>query len=169
VGLGHWEGDFIVCRQSRAVLLVLVEHESMTTIIRWLPNRTNELVNKVLAEALSGYVVKTLTLDNDIAFQRWEELEQMIGGEIYFANPYTSTDKALVENTNLWIRQFVPKKKNIAEVSVAEVRVIEEWFNNVPRQCLKGKTAREVYAKESGGGTMITIDSLTAAFVFGGS
>lgn len=168
VGLGHWEGDFITCRQSTAVLLVLVEYKSMTTLIKWLPNRGNELVNQTMAEALAPYEVKTLTLDNDIAFQKWEELEKKIGAKIYFAHPYTSTDKPLVENTNLWIRQFVPKKRDIASVSLEEVRTIEEWFNNVPRQCLKGKTAEEVYMKASGYGTMIAIDSLTAAFVFGG-
>lgn len=133
-----------------------------------MPNRKNESVNQALAEALAPYVVKTLTLDNDIAFQRWESLEKMIGAEIYFAHPYTSTDKALVENTNLWIRQFVPKKRDIRPICLEEIESIEKWFNSVPRQCLKGKTAEEAYQKASGGGTMIKIDSLTAAFVFGG-
>ncbi len=143
-GYGHWEGDFIVSRRSTAVLLVLVERETKDTVIRLLPNRRNALVRRTIADALSCKTVRSLTVDNDIAFIRHRELAEAIRASVYFARPYTSTDKALVENTNRWVRWFVPKRTDIGTVAHEKVLAIEEWFNTVPRQCLGFASSREV-------------------------
>lgn len=143
-GYGHWEGDFIVSSKSTAVLMVLVERETKETVIRSLPHRGNELVRETLFSALSGKVVRSFTTDNDIAFIRHPELAERLGCPVYFARPFRSTDKALVENTNRWVRWFVAKKTDIATVSHEKVLAIEEWFNTVPRQCLGYLSSREV-------------------------
>lgn len=143
-GSGHWEGDFIVSTHSTHVLLVLVETESFTTLIRLLPNRNNNLVNQAVVSMLRGYEVKTLTLDNDIAFGKHKELEEMLCAPLYFTRPYTSTDKALVENTNRWIRAFVPKKTDLRTLSHQQIDTIQHWFNHTPRQCLSFRTPFEV-------------------------
>jgi transposase, IS30 family len=143
-GFGHWEGDFIVSSKSMAVLLVLVERTTKDTIVRWLPNRRNALVRKTIVNALRHKTVRSLTVDNDIAFVQHKELADAIKAPVYFARPFRSTDKALVENTNRWIRWFVPKKTNISDVSKEKVLAIEEWFNSVPRQCLGFATSREM-------------------------
>jgi transposase, IS30 family len=143
-GYGHWEGDFIVSSKSAAVLLVLVERTTKDTIIRWLPNRRNALVRRMISSALRGKAVRSLTVDNDIAFIQHPELADAIKASVYFARPYRSTDKALVENTNRWVRWFVPKRTDLKDVSKEKVAAIEEWFNTVPRQCLDFSTSREM-------------------------
>ena len=143
-GYGHWEGDFIVSGKSTAALLVLVERTTKDTIIRWLPNRKNALVRKTIESALKNKIVHSLTVDNDIAFVQHRQLSGAICAPVYFARPFRSTDKALVENTNRWVRWFIPKKTNLSEVSKEKVLAIEEWFNNVPRQCLGFATSREM-------------------------
>lgn len=148
-GYGHWEGDFIVSGRSAAVLLVLVERMTKDTIIRWLPNRMNRLVREEIVAAFRGKVVRSLTVDNDIAFAQHHALAEALTASIYFARPYRSTDKALVENTNRWVRWWVPKKTNIADVSKEKVLVIEEWFNTVPRQCLGFATSRDMVSLEN--------------------
>ncbi|MBU6501227.1 MAG: IS30 family transposase [Patescibacteria group bacterium] len=140
---GHWEGDFIVSKHNSFVLLVLVEKFSKTLLIRLLPNRKNDLVNKAIASALAGYSVKSLTLDNDIAFGKWKVLEQNLGIAVYFCHAYHSWEKGLVENTNRWIRQFVPRRANLQLISKEELRAIEDWFNHTPRQCLDGAAPYE--------------------------
>lgn len=97
---GHWEGDFIVSKHNSHVLLVLVERYSKYTIIDILPNRKNTLVNERVSSLLKGFKVKSLTLDNDIAFQHWKVLEKQLDCNIYFTHPYCSWEKGLVENTN---------------------------------------------------------------------
>lgn len=141
---GHWEGDFIVSSLSPFVLLVLVEKYSRTLRIALLPNRNNDLVNENVASLLKGHTVKSLTLDNDIAFAKWKELEEKIGAPTYFCHPYHSWEKGLVENTNRWIRRFVPKKTDLRLLSKEDVSNIENWFNHWPRLCLNGATAYEI-------------------------
>ncbi len=140
---GHWEGDFIVSKHNAWVLLVLVEKLSKTVRLELLSNRANELVNEAITTLLQEYTVKTLTLDNDIAFGKWQELEGLLGAQIYFCHPYHSWEKGLVENTNRWMRQFVPKKSNLAVYAKEYIAWVEAWFNHTPRQCLEGSTAYE--------------------------
>lgn len=141
---GHWEMDFIVSKHNSSVLLVLIERYSKKLLLRVLPNRNNDLVNNNIKELLSGYLVKTITTDNDIAFGKWKKIEVMLQAEIYFCHPFHSWEKGLVENTNRWIRQFIKKKTNLQMISIEELKAIEDWFNHTPRQCLEGRTAYEV-------------------------
>ena len=141
---GHWEMDFIVSKYNSSVLLVLIERYSKKLLMRVLPNRNNDLVNKTIKELLFGHIVKTITTDNDIAFLKWKKLEALLQAEIYFCHPYHSWEKGLVENTNRWIRQFIKKKTNLQLISKEELKAIEDWFNHTPRQCLEGRTAYEV-------------------------
>lgn len=140
---GHWEGDFIVSRHNSWVLLVLVEKLTKLVILRLLPNRNNNLVNEAIISMLNGYTVKSLTLDNDIAFQAHKGLEERIKAPIYFCHPYHSWEKGLVENINRWIRVFVPKKTNLALLRGRDLEDIENWLNYNPRQCLQGYSSYE--------------------------
>ena len=148
---GHWEGDFIVSKFNSSVLLVLVEKYSKQIMLLILPNRKNDLVNKTIALLLKKHMVKTLTLDNDIAFLKWKKLEGMLQAQIYFCHPFHSWEKGLVENTNRWIRQFIPKKTNLQLISKEYLKTIEDWFNHTPRQCLEGRTAYEISTQQEYG------------------
>jgi IS30 family transposase len=141
---GHWEMDFIVSKHNSYVLLVLVERYSKKMLMRVLLNRNNELVNKAIKEMLHSHRVLTITTDNDIAFSKWKKLEVLLRAQIYFCHPYHSWEKGLIENTNRWIRQFIPKKTNLQLISNTELKAIEDWFNHTPKQCLSGRTAYEV-------------------------
>ena len=145
---GHWEGDFIVSKHNSWVLLVLVEKFSKTVLLALLPNRNNDLVNTTITNMLKGFTVKTLTLDNDIAFAKWRELEAMLGAEIYFCHPYHSWEKGLVENVNRWIRPFIPKRSNLAMYEEQDIKWVEAWFNHTPRQCLSGATPHEIMMEQ---------------------
>jgi IS30 family transposase len=56
--------------------------------------------------------------------------------KIYFCHPYHSWEKGLVENTNRWIRQFIPKKTDLKLITNEELKNIEDWFNHTPKVCL---------------------------------
>lgn len=146
-GSGHLEADFIVSTHNTVSLLVIVDRYTRLTKIRRLPNRKHATVSRVLSEVLQDFPVKTLTVDNDIAFSAWKQLEKVLGTPIYFCHPYHSWEKGLVENTNRWIRVFVPKKRDLAEVTDNECRSIEDYLNNTPRECLNYLTANELHLK----------------------
>ncbi|MDP3989428.1 MAG: IS30 family transposase [bacterium] len=140
---GHWEGDFIVSKHNSFVLLVLVEKWSKVKRLKILPNRNNTEVNEAIRSLLEGYTVKTLTLDNDIAFRKWRELEMLLEAQVYFCHPYHSWEKGLVENANRWIREFVPKRSDLAQYTHEYIQMIEDWFNHLPSQSLLGVTPYE--------------------------
>jgi IS30 family transposase len=148
---GHWEGDFIVSKYNSSILLVLVERYSKQILLAILPNRKNDSVNKMITLLLKNRIVKTLTLDNDIAFLKWKKLEALLQAQIYFCHPYHSWEKGLVENTNRWIRQFIPKKTNLQLISKEYLKTIEDWFNHTPKQCLNGRTAYEISTEKEYG------------------
>lgn len=142
---GHWELDFIVSKQSKAVLLVLVDRWTRFTIVRKLERKTHKLVARALADVQRRWCMKSVTTDNDIVFQKWLSMEALIHVPFYFTTPYTSQEKGLVENTNRWIRCFVPKKRDLSTVTDDELRSILSYLNDIPRQCLEYYTARELF------------------------
>lgn len=148
-GSGHWEADFIVCRQSSAALLVVVDRYTLETRIAWLPNRKRPTLRDAFERIFVGRRVVTLTLDNDVVLSDWRELERILTTVIYFCHPYHSWEKGLVENTNRWIRCSVPKRRDISTVSIQECRSIESFLNNVPRQRLGYLTAMELTQQQT--------------------
>jgi IS30 family transposase len=158
---GHWEMDFIVSKHNSWVLLVCVEKYSKLLRLALLPNRTHGVVQDALTRILKGYKVKSITTDNDIAFQKWKELEEMLCTSIYFCHPYHSWEKGLVENSNRWIRSFVPKKTDLKSISSEFVFDIEMYFNHKPKECLDGRTSYEVVVEKERG---TLVESLAVNF-----
>jgi transposase, IS30 family len=145
--IGHWELDFIVSSHSTAVLLVAVDTLSKQTKIALLPNRTKQELSKALRVLFDSITVKTILTDNDIAFTYWQYFEALLGAPFYFTHPYHSWEKGLVENTNKWIRHFIPKKTDLATVTNETIAQVLTYLNDRPRQVLGYKTANEVYWK----------------------
>ena len=146
--VGHYELDFIVSPTksgSKAVLLVAVDTLSKRTLIELLPNRTKQELSRALRRMFDGVAVKTILTDNDIAFTYWTHFEQLLGAPFYFTHPYHSWEKGLVENTNKWIRHFIPKKTDLSTVTKETLVQVLTYLNERPRQVLGYRTANEVY------------------------
>jgi IS30 family transposase len=145
-GSGHLEVDFIVSSFSSWCLLVVVDRFNRWTAIQKLPNRKYKVVLFALKRICSD--AKTITVDNDIAFTKWKEIEHCLKVKIYFTHPYHSWEKGLVENTNRWIRCFVPKRRDIGSVSKKELFDIQIFLNTVPRKVLGFRSASELRLTE---------------------
>lgn len=142
---GHFEADFVVSSHNQSSLLVVVDKHTRHTWIERIPNRKHAVVTRAFKKIFARINVRTLTLDNDISFSDWRTLERTLRTTIYFTHPYRSWEKGLVENTNRWIRLFVPKRSDIALVSPANLERALQYLNEIPRQCLNYRTATEVY------------------------
>lgn len=142
---GHYEVDFIVSKESTWVFLVIVDWIAKRTWIEKLPNRKRTTIRSAFSRVFGSMTVKSITTDNDIAFTCWRELEVLIGAPIYFTHPYHSWEKGLVENTNRWIRCFVPKRRDIGTVTEEEIKEILSFLNDRPRATIGFKSPREYY------------------------
>jgi len=134
--VGHYELDFIVSKQSASVLLVATDRLTKHSLVQQLPNRKRSTISQAFSQMFSGLTVQSITTDNDIAFNHWVELEEIIHAPLYFCHPYHSWEKGLVENTNRWIRCFVPKRRDIASVTQEDLDEIHAFLNDRPRECL---------------------------------
>jgi IS30 family transposase len=144
---GHYEADFIVSAHNQVSLLVVVDKHTRRVWIKRIPNRKHAVVTRAFQKIFNGISVKSLTLDNDISFSHWQVLERELHTTIYFTHPYRSWEKGLVENTNRWIRLFVPKRSDIGLVSPAKIEQTLHYLNEIPRQCLEYRTTAEVYTQ----------------------
>lgn len=143
--LGHFEMDFIVSKENKWVLLVIVDSVAKKTWVRKLPNRKRDTICATLSSMFHGVTLKSITTDNDIAFTCWRELEVLLNTHIYFTHPYHSWEKGLVENTNRWIRCFVPKRRDISAVTEEEMQEILSFLNDRPRECIEFRTANQYH------------------------
>lgn len=144
-GVGHFEMDFIVSKQSTWVFLVIADCHTKNAHVLKLPNRKRDTIRAALSRLFRGVLIKSITTDNDIAFTCWRELETLLCTHIYFTHPYHSWEKGLVENTNRWIRCFVPKRRDIGTVTQEELDEIHRFLNDRPRECIGFRSPREYY------------------------
>jgi len=105
------------------------------------------VADPIFSSMFHGVALRSITTDNDIAFTCWRELEVLLNTQIYFTHPYHSWEKGLVENTNRWIRCFVPKRRDIESVSDEEMQEILSFINDRPRECIGFRTPTEYYSK----------------------
>ena len=82
--------------------------------------------------------------------QRPPEVEQRARygnweGDIYFAHPFSSNERARNENTNGLIRQYIPKGTSFENLSQQTIDSIVYKLNNRPRKSLGVRTPCEVF------------------------
>jgi IS30 family transposase len=143
---GHCEGDFIESgRDGTGSLLVLVERKTRYPFIVYCADRTTDAVNALIFRLLQWVPLKSLTLDNDLSFQKHQALSELIGAVVFFCHPYTSSEKGTVENRNRAIRRTVSKKTDLSQVSPETIQLIQTKLRNRPMKCLEFKTPQEAW------------------------
>ena len=92
---------------------------------------------------------KTITFDNGTEFHDYKILEEHFPLKCYFATPYHSWERGSNENLNGLIRQYLPKRMCLKEVTQAQCNYIAHKLNSRPRKRHGFKTPRRVYAENS--------------------
>jgi IS30 family transposase len=155
---GHFEGDFIESgKDGYGALLVLVERKTRYPFLIYTEDKTTLTVNELIAGCLRGVPVRSLTLDNDISFQKHEALSALIEATVYFTRPYTSRDKGTIENRNGRIREFVPKGCDISQISKDLLAHAEQILRTRYMKCLKFRTPQETWDYEMENVSRVTI------------
>ncbi len=146
---GHWEGDSLISRNSKAALNTLIERKSRLVLITKLNRKgtaeTNQAVIKRLKK-LPAAGRRTLTLDNGTENASHKQLTYKIGIKCCFAHPFASWERGTNENINGLIRWYLPKGTDFSKISKKQIAQIEFLLNSRPRKCLGYKTPLEVAA-----------------------
>lgn len=146
---GHFEGDYIESgKDGKGSILVLMERKTRYVFLAYTDSKKTKDINQLISDTLYGVPIKSLTLDNDISFQKHEVLSQLISSTVYFTRPYTSQDKGSVENRNKSIRQHIPKRTNLSSIPEKEILRVQEWLRTRYMICLNGHTPQEIWDME---------------------
>lgn len=146
---GHFEGDFIESgKDGKGSLLVLVERKTRYPFLRYLEDRSTENVNRVVVEMLGDTPIESLTIDNDISFQKHKELSKLIEAEIFFCHPQSPHEKGSVENRNKAVRRYIKKRSDLSLYPKEVFTFVENKLRDKYMKCLHYKTPREVFVEE---------------------
>lgn len=146
---GHFEMDFLEsCRDGKGSILVLTERLSRYPFLAYIENRGTEYINALITKTLADSMVLSITTDNDLSFQKHQELSEMLMADIFFCDPYSSWQKGTVENRNRAVRKRLPKGTDFSQVSTASIMVVEHELRHRPMKVLGFKTPFEVWQEE---------------------
>jgi transposase, IS30 family len=145
--VGHWEGDTVIGAGQSQAIVTLVERKSGYAKLSKVVHKSAELVSQAIEEKLKPLAVrvKTLTVDNGKEFAHHQKVDQVLGIQTYFADPYCSWQRGSNENFNGLLRQYIPKKRRMETVTDEELTMIENRLNHRPRKRLGFKTPHEVF------------------------
>jgi IS30 family transposase len=145
--IGHWEGDTLISRKSKAALHSMTERVTRLLRLSKLNSKSAAESNKAVVKALRNLPAKakrTLTLDNGTENAGHEKLTQKLGIKCYFADPYSAWQRGSNEQINGLIRRYLPKGTDFSKIDKDQIKKIEKLINNRPRKCLGFKTPLEV-------------------------
>lgn len=145
--LGHWEIDTVQGSGDKHCILTLVERKTGYVLIGKLPNKTKEATEQRAVQLIRKHrqKVHTITSDHGTEFHSYREIEKRTGVLFYFANPYHSWERGSNENANGLIRQYLPKRQSMKEITQRTCTQIAEILNTRPRKRLNYKTPKECY------------------------
>jgi IS30 family transposase len=90
--VGHWEGDTVIGAAHKQAIVTLVERKSGFAVLAKVPNKSADLVGRAIEAKLKplNSRVKTLTVNNGKEFADHQAIDQALGIQTYFDDPYSS-------------------------------------------------------------------------------
>jgi IS30 family transposase len=146
---GHWEGDLLLGAKSSQII-TLVERQSRYLMLAKIPNRTTQTVIGALikqARKLPDELYKSLTWDNGGELADHQRFSIETDVDVYFCDPHSPWQRGSNENTNGLLRQYLPKGKDLAPLSQAQLNRIARELNERPRKTLDFETPAERFSQ----------------------
>lgn len=142
---GDFEGDTMGRPRNASNQTLVVLRERLSRKIFALKVPRLKYTVEGFKTLLAGQPIFSLTLDNGVENARYKELNIFT----YFCHPYSSWQKGCVENGIGLIREYIPKKADLADYSHKEIQTIINKINSRPMKCLGYLTPNEVFEQQS--------------------
>ncbi len=153
---GHWEGDLLICKRTRPVLVLKERKTRFVLAARLAGKSAAETVAVMMAvfRRLDPRLRASVTFDNDTAFARHgllasacaiTTLDQL---RCSSHDAYASWQKGAVENANGRLRRDLPR--DLDTLTDAELQEIVLTHNLTPRKCLGFRTPLQALLGELG-------------------
>lgn len=144
-------------KRTKARLLVLSERVTRREIIIRIKDGRAETVVAALdrLERIYGAafyeIFKTITVDNGSEFVDADGIERSARRKdakrttVYYCHAYSSCERGTNENINRMIRRQFPKGTDFDKVTAADVKRVETWLNDYPREILGFMSSAEAF------------------------
>lgn len=137
---GHWEGD-LLCGSANSYIVTLVERRSRYVMLARIANRDSRSVVNALIErarALPAELCRSLTWDRGKEMAEHRRFTMATQVAVYFCDPQSPWQRGTNENTNGLLRQYFPKRTDLAPFSQSDLDRIATELNGRPRQTSAG-------------------------------
>lgn len=154
--IGHWETDLMEgIRKEKDCVSVTCDRRTGYVMLAKAENKTALEKKRTLINQLAKLprnLRQTITSDNGSEQALHQEIAQELNLNFYFCHPYHSWEKGTVENTIGLVREYLPKKFALSNITQRDLNLIANNLNDRPRKRLGFKTPKEVILKELGSG-----------------
>ena len=146
--VGDWEGDSMISRQSKWVVLAFLERKTGFILAGKGVDHSSETMLAAARSVLGhlpGRLLHTLTFDQGKENACHQKIEEELGLSVYFTDPASPWQKGCCENALGLLRQYIPKGGDIAKVSDEQLQGYLAALNTRPRKRLNYQTPSEAF------------------------
>ena len=149
---GHWELNTVVSSRgkSKGCLATFLEQKTRFYLAFKISNRAAKAMFsaiKQLCKLFPKEAIKTFASDRRKEFSYYPLIANL-GISFFFADAYSSWQRGRNENANGLLREFFPKKTDLAAISDEALSKALYDINHRPRKCLAYRTACEALLDE---------------------
>ena len=149
---GHWELNTVVSSRgkSKGCLATFLERKTRFYLAFKIPDRTAKSMFSAIEQLCKLFpkeALKTFTSDRGKEFACYPLVENL-GIPFFFADAYSSWQRGSNENSNGLLREYFPKKTDLAAISDEALKKALYDINHRPQKCLAYRTAYEALEDE---------------------
>ncbi|MDJ1647628.1 IS30 family transposase, partial [Mycoplasma phocimorsus] len=150
---GHWEADLVLGKRASGYrnVLTLTERKTRVGFAAFVNSKSPHEINSKLKEMIKHYnlIVKSITIDNGLEFEKIGILAKWLEITIYRAEPYASFQRGSNENWNGLIRREFKKGYNFNLITELDLLEVVNKINNMPREIFNWKSSQELFSLEN--------------------
>jgi IS30 family transposase len=147
---GHWEGDLLAGGKNSYIATLVERHSRFLMLIK-VPSKETEVVVAALSKRvrkLPTTLRRSLTWDRGLEMAKHKEFTVATDVQVYFCDPQSPWQRGTNENTNLLLRQYLPRGTDLSTFSQAQLDQVSLRLNQRPRKTLGFETpASKLHAR----------------------
>ena len=147
--LGHSKGGLIGGSRNSYVATIVNRHSRYVMLVKVANKDTKSVVTGLIKsiQKLPRELYKPLTRDRGKELADHPRFTLATDVDMYFCDPQSPWQRGSNENTNRFLRQYLPRSTDLSVHSQAKLSAIARQVNERPRKTLQYQTPAERFAE----------------------